>query len=92
MMRWLADKKAKRTAAESEMSPGVLLSSGYIAGGTIAGILVAIIAAKWQELAADMNVGERILGEAATNPGLTLLPFGILTVVLLIVGSRKSEA
>ena len=28
---------------ESEMSPGVLLSTGYIAGGTIAGVLIAFL-------------------------------------------------
>ncbi len=92
VMRWLADKKAKRSAAESEMSPGVLLSSGYIAGGTIAGILVAIIAAKWPELAASMDMGEMLPGTLAANPGLTMAPFGLLAFVLLMVGCRKSEA
>lgn len=92
MVRWIADKFAKRSEAESEMSPGVLLSSGYIAGGTIAGILVAVIAAKWPELAAKMDVGEKFLGSMAVNPGLSIFTFGVLAVTLLVIGCRKSEA
>ena len=40
-LRWLADRLRRTSAAEAEMSPGVLLSSGYIAGGSIAGVVVA---------------------------------------------------
>jgi len=41
----LAQKRSDRPAAEleSEMSPGSLLSTGYIAGGTIAGVLIAFL-------------------------------------------------
>ncbi|MCZ7636053.1 MAG: OPT/YSL family transporter [Verrucomicrobia bacterium] len=34
----------EQLAAETDKSPGVLLASGYIAGGAIAGILIAVIA------------------------------------------------
>jgi uncharacterized oligopeptide transporter (OPT) family protein len=49
LIRWLADRWARnpggaaREPADSEMSPGVLLSTGYIAGGAIAGVLIAIV-------------------------------------------------
>src|SRR5258708_26323517 len=54
MIRWIADlyvrKKHKGTnltedqlVAEGDKSPGVLMASGYIAGGAIAGILIAFI-------------------------------------------------
>ena len=56
MVRWLVDR-ARRTraraardlteeqlAAEADKSPGVLLASGYIAGGAIAGIIIAFMA------------------------------------------------
>ena len=56
-IRWLVDARQRRhlrsrqitlseeeMVAESDKSPGVLLSSGYIAGGAIAGIFVAILA------------------------------------------------
>jgi putative OPT family oligopeptide transporter len=51
LVRWLADWRARRNAgdrviseSESDMSPGVLLSTGYIAGGAIAGVVVAFLA------------------------------------------------
>ena len=39
VIRWLVDRLARHSATESESSPGILLSSGYIAGGTLAGVL-----------------------------------------------------
>jgi hypothetical protein len=41
-VRHLVDRK--RTSAESEFSPGTLLASGYIAGGSIGGVLLALLA------------------------------------------------
>jgi hypothetical protein len=54
-VRWLVDAYTRRKhkgkrltedqlTAEGDKSPGVLLASGYIAGGAIAGILIAILA------------------------------------------------
>ncbi len=55
MVRWLVDKYTRRKHADRELtedelmaegdkSNGVLLSSGYIAGGTLAGVLFAFLA------------------------------------------------
>src|SRR5438270_9115562 len=55
MVRWLVDLTIRRRhrhaqlseeqlVAEGDKSPGVLLSSGYIAGGAIAGIAIAFAA------------------------------------------------
>lgn len=55
LVRWLADRHLRRQlagrsltedelAAEGDKSPGVLLASGYIAGGAIAGIVIAFVA------------------------------------------------
>ena len=41
MIRWIVERRMKGSAAEDDSSPGVLLSSGYIAGGAIAGVLAA---------------------------------------------------
>jgi putative OPT family oligopeptide transporter len=43
LIRWGADKVRGTSAseAETETSPGVLLSSGYIAGGTVCGLIIA---------------------------------------------------
>jgi putative OPT family oligopeptide transporter len=43
LLRWGADKVRgiSGSDAETETSPGVLLSSGYIAGGTVCGLIIA---------------------------------------------------
>ncbi len=41
IIKWLVDKRKK--SQESDIGPGALFSSGLIAGGTITGILVAIL-------------------------------------------------
>jgi putative OPT family oligopeptide transporter len=87
MMRWLADRISRRSAAESEMSPGVLLSSGYIAGGTIAGIVVALVGLKWA-----MAIPADKLGAWAASGLTTLVAFGVLCVLLLAVGARRNSA
>lgn len=49
LVRYAADRWGRRegdgprTETESDMSPGVLLSTGYIAGGAIAGVLIAFL-------------------------------------------------
>ena len=60
MVRWLVDRYTRRKhagaqltedqlVAEGDKSNGVLLSSGYIAGGTLAGVLFAFLAIPWKE-------------------------------------------
>src|SRR5207253_4919997 len=45
LLRWVTDRLRGGSAseAETETSPGVLLSSGYIAGGTLCGLLIAFV-------------------------------------------------
>jgi putative OPT family oligopeptide transporter len=49
LVRYVADRwgrtntGAVRSQSESDMSPGVLLSTGYIAGGAIGGVLIAFL-------------------------------------------------
>src|SRR5205085_10523652 len=54
MVRWLVDRRMRHSlrehnldeaqlTAEGDKSPGVLLASGYIAGGAIAGIIIAFV-------------------------------------------------
>jgi len=44
MARYWVDKHQRSRESEAEFSPGVLLSSGYIAGAAITGVLLAILA------------------------------------------------
>jgi len=43
LLRWLTDKwrGGTKSDVETETSPGVLLASGYIAGGTLCGLIIA---------------------------------------------------
>ena len=49
MVRYVVDRVSRKKSdlptseLESEMSPGMLFSTGYIAGGTIAGVLIAFL-------------------------------------------------
>jgi hypothetical protein len=100
MIRWLTDAHLRQKnrgrnlteeqlLAESDRSPGVLFASGYIAGGAIAGILIAFMAGVLAQLT------DRLTEWSATsNPFfggpiadlLSLLPFGLLTLLLYLVG------
>ena len=102
-IRWLVDRRARRDVArahlteaqhieESDKSPGVLLASGYIAGGAIAGIIIAFLAG------ALGGVDEALaLWAKAHNPFfegpradlLALLPFALLAGFLCLVAREK---
>lgn len=90
MVRWIADKLARRTEAESEMSPGVLVSSGYIAGGVI-GVILGIWLTLDPVRAARWNLGAEWLGSYAESDMVAMLPFCLLVAVLVLIGSRKSN-
>jgi putative OPT family oligopeptide transporter len=105
MVRWGVDKYLRRKlahkkmteeelVAEGDKSQGVLLASGYIAGGTLAGVIYAFL-----------NLSDSILNRlkgyeawsTAHNPFfdagkggwsdiLGLIPFIILTILLYVVG------
>lgn len=77
--------------AEGDKSPGVLLASGYIAGGAITGIVIAA-----KEMVGPLaTIGHRIdEWQTAHNPFLSgpyadllaLIPFFIISLLLYLVG------
>ncbi len=100
LVRWAVDKdlikrlrrrnlSEEEIIAETDRSPGVLLASGYIAGGALAGILVAVAAEflsstvtsfeKWSEVNNPFFAG-------GNSDWLAMIPFWILALVLYYVG------
>ena len=76
-------KQAGRSASEmeTEMSPGVLLSTGYIAGGTIAGVLIAFLSFS-DRITAALAIGETLPYQTVT----ALATFLLLAAFLVLVG------
>jgi hypothetical protein len=102
IVRWLVDLWLKRKlaarelteeqiVAETDKSNGVLLASGYIAGGAIAGILIALFAVvpKLKEIQDASGKwakeGNPFFGGESADI-LALLPFIALAVILYFVG------
>lgn len=103
LVRWLVDYQRRRAlrahdldeaelAAESDRSPGVLLASGYIAGGAIAGIVIAVVAAgfvRLDSLLTNWAEGHNPFYSGPNADWLALIPFAMLTVLLYLVGREK---
>ena len=95
MVRWFVDR-VRRTAPgdEGDTSPGVLLSSGYIAGGSIAAVLVAFFAFHQpilDALSLSKSGGlERMFGKEWGESDLAVTAaFAVLVLILAAVGSER---
>lgn len=104
MVRWLVDKWIARKhagsqltrdelVAEGDKSPGVLMASGYIAGGAIAGIIIAFLAgvpmmAGFNQRITSLSEGNPLHAGPASDL-LSLIPFAVLVVVLYLTGREK---
>ena len=77
--------------AESDKSPGVLLASGYIAGGAIAGILIAFLAGildRFDAALTDWSAAHNPFFAGPNSNLLSLLPFAAICVVLYLTGRQ----
>lgn len=88
LVRWAADKvSGAKSDAESESSPGVLFSSGLIAGGAIAGIGLAILSIKEGLASAmDMSLKFPAMAQSHWSP---VIAFGAMCLILFTVASGK---
>ena len=105
VLRWLADRRNSKLPqyqglSEEEMqaagdrSEGVLLASGYIAGGALAGIVIAITAGVMTDFDTMMtNWAEHSnpFYSGASAEALTLLPYTVLMALLLWVAREKKQ-
>ena len=77
--------------AETDKSNGVLMASGYIAGGAIAGIMVALAAVvptleKLQDSSGEWAKNNNPFFDGPNADWLAMLPFLLLAIVLYFVG------
>ncbi|HJQ38366.1 MAG TPA: oligopeptide transporter, OPT family [Thermoanaerobaculia bacterium] len=100
--RWIAKKHAgknlteEQLVAEGDKSPGVLMASGYIAGGAIAGIIIAFLAG----VPFMSGLNSSIAKFSERNPAfdgawadaISLIPFAILILMLYLTGREKMLA
>ena len=103
MIRWLVDRKLRQNPAcaamdqdtfnaESDKSPGVLLASGYIAGGAIAGIGIAFLAGvldRFDAAVAQWSMDRNPLFNGPYADLLSISPFLLLLVFLYLVARGK---
>jgi uncharacterized oligopeptide transporter (OPT) family protein len=102
-IRWVVDRRTRRLAhpetlseaelaARSDRSPGVLMASGYIAGGAIAGIGIAftagVLGAFDRDLTAWMSAHNPFFNGAAAD-ALALIPFAGLMALLYWAGRER---
>lgn len=100
LIRWAIDHRRRRRpgaaaltpeeqAAESDKSPGVLLASGYIAGGAIAGIIIAFLAGALDRTDARLEAWADAHNPFFNGPwsnALSLLPFALIAGLLYRAG------
>ncbi len=99
LVRWLGDLHVRKKhrgrpvaedqlTAEGDRSRGVLLASGYIAGGAIAGIVIAFMAGVPSDLTARITAWAAAYNPFFEGPNanrLSLIPVTGLVVLLLLV-------
>jgi putative OPT family oligopeptide transporter len=76
---------------KSETSPGVLLASGYIAGGSLAGVLVAFLEFPvFKTIKQGVNFSKSVAGvDTTTTDIIAVTLFGLLVLFAVLVGTGK---
>jgi putative OPT family oligopeptide transporter len=103
MVRWVVDRRRNRLAAYAgaseeertaagDRSPGVLLASGYIAGGALAGILIAFTAGvlgDFDRAVTQWSSAHNPFFEGGASDPLSLLPYAALIGLLYWMAREK---
>lgn len=104
-VRWLADRRngrlpqyasldEERRQAAGDRSSGTLLASGYIAGGALAGIIIAITAGVLTDFDSTMSRWAEASNPFFAGPNanlLTLIPYGLIIALLYWVAREKPQ-
>jgi putative OPT family oligopeptide transporter len=100
LVRWLVDVYLRnkhcqerlteeQLQAEGDKSHGVLMASGYIAGGALAGIIIAFMAGLltgFNDRITQWSTQYNPFFDGRYADGLSLLPFLVLVVILYLTG------
>ncbi len=103
LVRWLIDRTQRKKIesakmseaeliAETDKGPGVLMASGYIAGGAIAGIFIALSAGVFVAVDTwfnDWSTRNNPFFQGQYSDALSLLPFVVLVVLLYLTARGK---
>ncbi len=66
LIRWFADRKTRAAAAKAsaahdeELGPGNLFATGLVAGGAVAGVIYAVLAAKAETFMTGLSLEEKL--------------------------------
>ncbi len=104
MVRWVADRMRRRqpenkgmtaeqSSAAGDRGLGVLLASGYIAGGALAGILIAFSAGvltDFDKKITDWSTASNPFFEGPNADLLSLLPYALIVGLLYWIGREKA--
>jgi hypothetical protein len=90
IVRWLIERRQKRAVSEAESGPGVLFSSGLIAGASVTGTVLAMLqlSEPTRNILRGINVTDK-LGSFAASDVVAFLLFLGLAVVLFLVASER---
>ena len=81
VLRGLVDRARRLTPEEAETSPGTLMSTGLIAGGSLAGIIIALLKV-FENVGNKLDFSKAIGGEPRDR---AIVAFAVLVVALLAV-------
>jgi putative OPT family oligopeptide transporter len=88
VLRGLVDRARRLTPEEAETSPGTLMSTGLIAGGSLAGIIIALLKV-FENIGSKLDFSKTLGGEPRDR---AIIAFGVLVVALLAVALAGKRA
>ncbi|WP_394779485.1 OPT family oligopeptide transporter [Undibacterium sp.] len=106
MIRWFVDRRNNKLEhnknlneeekqAAGDRSSGVLLASGYIAGGALAGIVIAFTAGiltNFDKAIGDWSTKSNPFFEGPSSDALSLIPYVLIIAALYWVAREKKTA
>ena len=105
MIRWLVDRRNSKLAQYRDLNPeqmqaagdrsaGVLLSSGYIAGGALAGIVIAFSAGLLSHVDKALEtwaLAHNPFFQGSHADALSMIPYLLIAALLYWVGREKNR-